>query len=94
MIANYGFEDGSGAYYIRIDTDKCINCSARGCVKTCPAGVFELKEDDWGNMVSVVKEQMRNKIKTVCAPCKPIDDRPELFPCQAYCDHQAIDHSW
>jgi hypothetical protein len=23
MIANYGYKDGSGEYYISIDTDKC-----------------------------------------------------------------------
>jgi hypothetical protein len=25
MIANYGYKDGSGEYYISIDTDKCTS---------------------------------------------------------------------
>lgn len=94
MIANYGFEDGSGFYYIKLDTDKCVNCNERGCIKGCPAGVFELEEDDWDNTVAVVKKQVRNTLKSVCASCKPLTDRPELLPCQAACKVQAIVHSW
>ena len=26
MIANYGFKDGSGDWFIVIDTDKCNGC--------------------------------------------------------------------
>ena len=31
MIANYGYKDGSGDWFISIDTDRC-----NGCGKCCP----------------------------------------------------------
>ncbi len=40
MIANYGYEDGSGFYYITIDGDICAPCSEHGCVTRLPAGVY------------------------------------------------------
>ena len=41
MIANYGYKDGSGDYYISIDTDKCIDCSAgRACLTACPKEIL------------------------------------------------------
>ena len=43
MIANYGYKDGSGEFFISIDTDKCNGCG--DCVKACPYGVFETGED-------------------------------------------------
>ena len=43
MIANYGYKDGSGEYYISIDTDKCIGCTAgRACLNACPKQMFEI----------------------------------------------------
>lgn len=38
MIANYGCKDGSGEYYISIDTDKCVPCTAG---RACPDGLPE-----------------------------------------------------
>ena len=43
MLANYGYKDGSGEYFITIDTDRCTGCG--DCVPVCPAGVLELVED-------------------------------------------------
>lgn len=94
MIANYGFEDGSGAYFISIDTEKCCSCVKRGCLKGCPADIFELEVDDWDDEIAVVKKNERNQINIICAKCKPIDNRPELLPCQKSCAFGAITHSW
>ena len=44
MIANYGYMDGSGQYFIKIDSDKCDGCG--DCVTACPAGVLEVGEDE------------------------------------------------
>jgi len=94
VIAAYGYEDGSGTYYISIDTDKCSNCKDRGCLNGCPAGIFELEMDDWEDEIAVVKKCERNRINDICAACKPVSNRPQLLPCQAACLLQAIDHSW
>ncbi len=94
-MAHYGYKDGSGDYFIVIDTDKCDGCG--DCVPACPAAVFEIMEDPYDPFreepVAVVTEAERNKIKYSCAPCKPDHDRPPL-PCLAACPVDAISHSW
>ena len=45
MIAYYGFKDGSGDWFVIIDTDKCTGCSK--CVEVCPANVLEVGEDEY-----------------------------------------------
>ena len=53
MIANYGYKDGSGEYYISINTDLCINCEAqRACLKVCPKEMFETITDDYDDEVT------------------------------------------
>jgi Fe-S-cluster-containing hydrogenase component 2 len=95
MIANYGYKDGSGDWFITIDTDKCNGCG--DCVKACPSNVFELTEDPNDPFreepVIIVGDQQRKKIKYTCGPCKPTTDRPPL-PCVEACKDGAISHSW
>lgn len=95
MIANYGYEDGSGKYFISVDTEKCTGCGA--CVEACPYGVFEVVDDPIDplsdSQVAVVTEAERKKIKYTCGPCKPVVDRPPL-PCVAACEEDALSHSW
>ena len=45
MIANYGYKDGSGEYFIAIDTDRCDGCGE--CAPACPAGVLEIILNDY-----------------------------------------------
>jgi ferredoxin len=95
MIANYGYKDGSGDYFIAIDTDKCNGCG--DCVEVCPAKVFKTQEDANDPFreepVAIVVEEERKKLKYTCAPCKPVSNRPPL-PCVAACKQGAISHSW
>jgi Fe-S-cluster-containing hydrogenase component 2 len=95
MLANYGYKDGSGEFFITIDTDKCNGCN--DCVPACPVGVFETGEDPNDPFreepVAVVSEAQRKKINYACAYCKPVGDRPPL-PCVAACQPGAIEHSW
>lgn len=95
MIANYGYSDGSGNFFITIDTNECNRCGA--CVEACPYGVLEMKLDENDPFreepVPCVVENHRKKIKYSCAHCKPTTNRPTL-PCIAVCQSKAITHSW
>jgi Fe-S-cluster-containing hydrogenase component 2 len=93
MLANYGYKDGSGDYFITIDTARCATCAARPCAEACPAGVLEIVIDDYDDTVCAVREVHRKKIKYSCAPCKPTSERPAL-PCVAACAPAALSHSW
>jgi len=96
MIANYGYKDGSGDYFIAIDTDRCDGCGA--CVPMCPSSVFMVMDEDPNDPmreepVAVVAEDQRKKIKYACAQCKPGGERMPL-PCVVACPVDAITHSW
>jgi Fe-S-cluster-containing hydrogenase component 2 len=93
LQAHYGYKDGSGDYFIIIDTDRCIECEHHGCVAACPENVIEIIEDDYDDNVAAVVEDHRKRIKYSCAPCKPDRDRPPL-PCLETCTPGAITHSW
>ena len=97
MIANYGYKDGSGDFFIVVDTDKCNGCG--DCTTACPAGVLELVENEFDfdaetDIVSVAKEHSK-KIKYSCGPCKPASGyNTKDLPCVKACSTDAIDHSW
>jgi Fe-S-cluster-containing hydrogenase component 2 len=93
LKAHYGYKDGSGDYFIVIDTDKCVPCDHHACAVACPEGVLEIILDDYDDAVAAVVEDHRKKIKYSCAPCKPGRDRPPL-PCLTACTPGAITHSW
>jgi ferredoxin len=93
MKANYGYMDGSGEYYITIDTDLCMECSDHPCVAACPVSMFEIIVDDYDDQVAAIREKHRKKIKYDCAPCKPVSNCPPL-PCIAACTPGAVTHSW
>ncbi len=93
MIVNYGYMNGSGEFFISIDTDKCAGCSDKLCVVNCPEGILEIFIDDFENEIVGVKEEHRNKIKYSCGPCKTPSGERELA-CQKLCPFDAIQHSW
>lgn len=93
MIAHYGYKDGSGDYFIVIDTDRCCECEGGECVPACPERVLERIEDDYGDTVCAVRKEPRNKIKYLCAPCKPVETKAPP-PCIAACLREGISHSW
>jgi Fe-S-cluster-containing hydrogenase component 2 len=92
MIMHYGYSDGSGDYYITLDTDKCNGCGL--CVQQCPQKTLHLEEvfiDLEDKTVASVKEEHRKKIKYTCASCKP---ETEKTICQLACKTQALKCAW
>jgi len=89
---HYGYSDGSGEYYITIDTDKCNGCGK--CVMQCPESALQIEamfidlEDK--NSVSVT-EAHRKKIKYTCASCTP---ERNTAPCVLACQPKAIKCTW
>lgn len=96
MLANFGYKDGSGEYFIAIDTDKCNGCG--DCVPACPAGILELRDNEYDPLaetrIAVVKEANRKRVKYDCAPCKPAGGGARALPCVSACMPNAIGHSW
>lgn len=91
VIIHYGYKDGSGEYFISVDTDKCNGCGK--CVEVCPQGVLETRTmmiDLEDVIVAAVTEEHRKKIKYSCAPCKP-EKNP---PCVVACELGAFTHTW
>jgi NAD-dependent dihydropyrimidine dehydrogenase PreA subunit len=97
MIANYGYTDGSGEYFITIDTSFCLECKSHSCVSACPQGVFEIITDDYDEPACSVKESFRKQLSYVCSPCKPARKSsvpPTFLPCIQSCLSRAIKHTW
>jgi len=94
MIANYGFKDGSGDWYVTIDTGKCNGCGK--CLEVCPAKILEVGPDEIDifreEPVAFVKHTERNKVRYSCAPCKPgFGEKPT--PCARVCEPRAFSFS-
>ena len=97
MIANYGYEDGSGFYYITINGDTCATCAEQGCVAACPQSVYAIEMDDYDDYVAVVVESARKRLRELCSTCKSqgagaAEERD--LPCTSACPGGALQHSW
>lgn len=94
MLAHFGFKDGSGDWFLTINTDVCTGCSE--CMEVCPAHILEITNNEYDplseNKVVIVKQEERNKLRYKCAPCRPnYGDNPP--PCTLVCKSNAISHS-
>ena len=97
MIANYGYEDGSGFYYITIDGSLCARCAAHACVAACPQGVYAIEMNDYDELVAVVEESSRRRLRELCAVCKGQNGgggSEHKLPCTEACPWGALRHSW
>jgi len=91
MIIHYGYEDGSGAYYVSIDAEKCNACNA--CIEICPQKAIVLDTvmiDIEDKRVAVIDETQRKKIKYICALCH----RNKDVRCVQACEKGAVTATW
>lgn len=91
MIIHYGYEDGSGKYYVSIDAEKCDACSA--CIEICPQKVLKIDTvmiDIDDKEVAVVDEAQRKKLHYACAFCH----QGNKIPCVQACVKGAIFATW
>jgi hypothetical protein len=94
MKAHYGYEDGSGSYYITVNTEYCTSCDGKPCVDACVQRIFEKEIDDFDDEVVIVREDSRNSLRSICAACKPQIGRLRALPCEIACEKGMIAHSW
>jgi Fe-S-cluster-containing hydrogenase component 2 len=92
LITHYGYIDGSGEYYIVIDSDKCNGCGK--CAEKCPQKAIKLETefiDLEDKTVAAITEDHRKKIKYTCGSCKP---ETNDTPCVLACEAKAIKCIW
>jgi ferredoxin len=88
LITYYGYADGSGEYFVAIDSDKCNGCGK--CVTICPKDALQLETmfiDLEDKVVASVKEEHRNKIRYTCSECRP---EKNLAPCAVICPFEGV----
>ena len=91
MVIHYGYEDGSGRYYVSIDAEKCDACNA--CIEKCPESVLKIDTvmiDLEDKQVAVVDETQRKKLQYTCAICH----QGKEIPCIRACEKGAITATW
>jgi NAD-dependent dihydropyrimidine dehydrogenase PreA subunit len=89
MKVNYGYSDGTGDYFITIDTSTCDGCAE--CVKVCPSGLYVIASDEGGKPRAAIKEDLRKKIAIKCPGLKNCGQAQN---CHTVCAKNAITHSW
>ena len=91
MLANYGYKDASGDFFITLDTDKCDGCGR--CVEVCPKNIFIIQEDDYDKPVAMVRAEFSKNLSYQCYGYSVCSSR---FPsdCHKACERDALEHSW
>jgi ferredoxin len=91
MIIHYGYEDGSGRYYVSINAEKCDACNA--CIEKCPQRIITIDTvmiDIDDKQVAVINESCRKKIKNTCGECH----KEKVIYCAKACSKGAIETTW
>ena len=91
MIVQYGYTDGTGEYYLVIDTDKCTGCEK--CVPVCPKNVFEMYVDDYDETKARVRSEVIKTLGFIC-PGNRLQGAECRGACRTACEPKAISHSW
>ena len=92
IITYYGYSDGSGEYYVVIDSSKCTGCGK--CLEKCPQSALEIVTqfiDLEDKTVVAINEKIRKKIKYTCSKCL---FEGKIAPCSKVCEENAISTIW
>jgi len=109
-MANYGYEDASGSYFISIDTSKCDGCGE--CVRACtrstasekPNGTLRFDDLLPSSVLEMIVDDYDRRVASVTMAhrtrlrysCAGCKSGKErrILPCLAACKPNAITHSW
>ena len=91
MRANYGYADGSGEYYITVDTDRCNGCG--DCVPACPKAILEVVTDDYDEPKAAMRPAFARSLADACPGFRACSQR-QGSNCHSACPKDALSHSW
>jgi predicted CoA-substrate-specific enzyme activase len=87
----YGYNDGTGDYFITIDLGRCDGCGE--CVSACPSAIFEVVAEDGREPKVVVNEATRRRLSIVC-PGYSLCSSTHQINCRSACPGDAISLTW
>jgi len=88
---HYGYTDGTGSYFITIDSSQCDGCG--DCVPACPSEVLEVVIKDGSQLRARVKEAARKKLALLCPGFQSCSSTHDVN-CHSLCRKDAINHTW
>lgn len=91
LTVHYGYADGTGEYYITVDSNRCDGCG--DCVEACPAGIFILGREDGKQPRAEINEDARKRIALLCPGFHSCSSKHEVN-CHSACAREAIGHTW
>jgi len=86
----YGYSDGTGEYFITVDTAKCDACGL--CVDACPEHILTMAQEDGRGPYAAVRVELRKKLSYLCSGIKACSAKGKN--CRDVCPKKAIKHSW
>ena len=87
----YGYNDGTGDYFITIDLASCDGCGK--CVTACSASIFEIIQEDGRKPKARVTENTRKRLALLC-PGYHSCNSARSVNCRSVCRKDAIKLSW
>jgi ferredoxin len=87
----YGYNDGTGDYYITINREQCDGCGK--CASVCPEAVFEIVQEDGRKPKARVVETVRKRLSNICPGYRSCSSK-HTDNCRSACHKDAISLTW